>query len=475
MKHDLASIEQRFSKAFADCLAQCPTRKLGVAVSGGSDSIALMHLALRECGRLGIEMTVLSFDHAIRGENSAAEARFVRRCAARLGIPAMVERADPPVTAGRGKSLEMAAREARMAFFLRSQKALGLDAIATAHQRDDAAELLLLRLLRGAGMTGLSGLCPVTADIPGHPRIIRPLLDFQREELRAWLKKERIRWMDDVANSNLNIPRCRVRLRLIPEMARIMGRPREEIIAALAQSASILRDEDRYIEAVAEQSSATGDETPEGIRHYLNIAHLGRTGPAIARRVARAWLLREAGDKAIAFDAVERLLAAGPSSAVNLPGGAVVEIDRSRLARIRMPAPAAEAPPPAAVPLQRRIVWGGYSIYARRTAAVSKSRRPPCEWPASCTLSADALAARGPLSVRARREHDRMTPFGIDGSKSLQDIFVDAKIPSAARETWPVFCAGDEIAWIPGYRIAAQFAVPPGGKAVQITVKEVEP
>lgn len=475
MKFDLASIEQRFSRAFADCLAQCPARKLGVAVSGGSDSIALMHLASRECGRLGIELTVLCFDHAIRGENSVAEARFVKRCAASLGIPAVVERADPPVAAGSGKSLEMAAREARMAFFLRSQKALWLDAIATAHQRDDAAELLLLRLLRGAGMTGLSGLCPVTADIPGRPRIIRPLLDFQREELRAWLKNGRIRWMDDVANSNLDIPRCRVRLRLIPEMARIMGKSREDVVAALAQSASILRDEDRYIEEASRQASAAAGESPKGTRHYLNIAHLGRTGPAIARRVARAWLLREAGEKAVAFDAVERLLAAGPSSAVNLPGGAVVEIDRSRLARIRTPAPAAEVPPPAAVPLQRKIVWGGYSISARRTAAVSKSRQTPCEWPASCTVSAEALAARGPLSVRARREHDRMSPFGIDGSKSLQDIFVDAKIPVEARETWPVFCAGDEIAWIPGYRIAAQFAVPPGGKAVKITVDAIRP
>ena len=451
-------------------------RRLGLAVSGGSDSMALLHLAAQWCKGNGVDAVVLCLDHAIEGENSAEEAKFVCSEAEALGLEAVVERADPPVREGNGQSLEMAARDARRAFYMRAAESHRLDAIATGHQRDDVAETVLLRLLRGAGAAGLSGLRPNSRashpDSRALPRVptLRPLLGFSRYELRQWLQSRGKSWMEDVANSNLKIPRCRMRLRGIPALAAAMGEEEGRIVEALAQSAAILREEDGLLAQLANDWLAAHG----GIDAPLSLNALRNEPLALARRVAREWLLRHVGAEAVGFETVEALLATPSGGTLNLPGGTIADIDAqgSVLTRGSHPVLTRGLCPAYPLPLSGSVSWGAYAIATSPCATIERTREAPGVWPASCTLSARAIRAAGGLSVRGRRPGDRMRPFGIDGSRKLQDIFVDCKIDESLRDAWPVICAGEEIAWIPGYRIAAPFAVADGEEAVRIEVSK---
>ena len=487
------TVEERFSAAISSILPQPPcgvadrgvaVSVLGLAVSGGSDSMALLHLAARHLTG-SAKLVVLCFDHAIEGENSAAEFAFVERAAKHLGLPFFGRRADPSVRAGRGLSIEMAARDARRAFFAAAARELRLDAIATAHQRDDVAETLLLRLLRGAGAAGLSGLRPFSPPAPPLPAIVRPLLDCGREELRSWLRRRHIRWMDDIANSNEAIPRCRIRLSLIPEIARIMGKPQDEIVASLAQSAAILRDEDDFLESrisnlkfqIPNSKSQISNLKSEISNLKSQISNFkfqipdAVIPPALSRRMIRRWLLSAMGPNATGFDSVEALRNASPGETVNLPGGAVVDVDADGVATVRR-APVA-APPDLPLPISGTVRWGRFSIATEIVAEVERRRETPNRWPASCTLSLRAVRDAGGLCVRSRRAGETMAPFGLGGTKKLQDIFVDCRIPARLRGSYPVIAAPGRVAWLPGYRIDAAFAVAKGDKAVRITVEEV--
>lgn len=181
-------------------------KRLGVAISGGSDSIALLHLLLPLCKERNITIVPLTFDHAIEGENSYNEALFVKKTALSLGLSPIVEKSPQPIRAHNGLSLEMAARNARHDFFCRMAKKENLDAIATGHQKSDETETFLIRLFRGAGATGLTAIKPLSIS-PNSIKILRPLLPFSREELKDYLRANSIPWMDDISNTNLSIER----------------------------------------------------------------------------------------------------------------------------------------------------------------------------------------------------------------------------------------------------------------------------
>ena len=291
-------LEARVARFIADKGLFDAVSRLGLAVSGGSDSISLLHLLAPLCREAGIVPVVLNFDHAIPGEHSDVDAAFVRDEAARLGLEFFGE-VSGGIVSGGGRSLEMAAREARQAFFRRAADHLALDAVATGHQADDVAETLLLRLLRGAGAAGLAGLRPRSVLPPQAPdgrkslTIIRPLLEIQREELRAWLRGRGLGWCEDPSNANEAIPRNEVRRSILPALAR-RGSGQSETIRQLARSADILREEDDYLDGVAAVWLAAAARDGNLPRARL----LGEQPLAIARRVARMWLLSHLGGDA---------------------------------------------------------------------------------------------------------------------------------------------------------------------------------
>ena len=453
-------------------------KRLGLAVSGGSDSISLLHLVAPLCRETGIATVVLNFDHAIPGEHSDADAAFVRGEAARLGMEFFGEVADDIVHGG-GKSLEMAAREARQAFYRRASDRFALDAIATGHQANDVAETLLLRLLRGAGAAGLAGLKPRSVLPPNNPdgarplTIIRPLLEIRREALREWLSERGLGWCEDPSNTNEAIQRNEVRHSILPALAR-RGSGLAETVQQLARSADILREEDDYLDGVAAAWLAAATSglgtvraVPEGAE--LPLARLQAEEPlAIRRRVVRLWLIAHLGGNAAGFACVETILGLADGDVATLPGGRLVA-RTSGLLGILPEKACRFAPFETVLPVPGELKWGNYAIATSCGGPIERSRPRLGVWPAVCTLSTKSLSGKS-LSVRGRKPGDRIAPYGLDGTRKLQDVFTDAKVPEAERDAYPVIVCGEEVVWLPGYRIAAPYAVRDGDEPLRLEV-----
>ena len=215
--------------------ARRKTFRVGLAVSGGADSVALLVLMASLRASHGFEPVVLHFDHGIRKE-SADDAAFVKRLAARFGLPFHAARVK--VTRRKGESIEMAARRERLKFFAASMNSLHLDCIATGHQMDDVAETFLMRLKRSSGAAGLAGLKPVSfvEDIV----FIRPLLNVRGKDLRDYLRARGIAWREDATNADTSILRNKVRHVILPFLARELD---PQIVEHICRSASYLREQ----------------------------------------------------------------------------------------------------------------------------------------------------------------------------------------------------------------------------------------
>ncbi len=462
----MISIEQRFRDNFKAKRLPDGIKRLGVAVSGGSDSIALVHLLQEISEEAGIELTILCFDHAIEGENSVNETEFVRRFALERGLPSYIERAEVPIKAANGKSMEMAAREERRAFFLRAAERCNLDAIAIGHQETDAAETLLIRLLRGAGTTGLSAMRS-TGVIPGGKsglKIIRPLLPFSRRELRDFLSSKSIKWMDDVSNANDEITRNRIRLKLVPTLAGIMRIEEEKVSHSIAQSVQVLSDEDLYLDKIAEENLSLLSSSEKTI----DIATLRKTDKAIARRVLRLWLINNGLPEGAGFDYIEEILNT-LSPSVNLPKDLAVVFENG-IAKLtsQKKTDATVEMSPMILKIGEETEWGKFKIRISAATEIERPKTKLNQWPAVCTLSAQTID--GDIIVRTRRPGDTMEPYGIDGTKTIQDIFVNEKLPAEARSPYPIITVNGKIAWLPGYRIARSFAASPDTPMIKITI-----
>ena len=181
-----------------------PGQRVGVAVSGGADSVFLLH-ALRE---LGLQLSVIHIEHGIRGAASVADAEFVAQLAATFALPFHIRHADVPAIDG---NLEQAARNVRQAFYAELIAAGAIDRVATGHTRSDQAETVLYRILRGSGLAGLSGILPVTRE-----GLVRPLLEIDRSEIEAWLREHGIAWREDETNRDRTYARNRLRHEILP-------------------------------------------------------------------------------------------------------------------------------------------------------------------------------------------------------------------------------------------------------------------
>ena len=477
-------------------------RRLGLAVSGGSDSVALLRLLLPLCRAAGVAPVVLHVDHGLRGAASAADARFVARLAKRLGLECRVAglpgpgKPSDPVTSRpspASQSLEMAARAARQQFFREAKKQCGLDAIATGHTADDVAETLLLRLARGSGAAGLSGLRPVHA-VAGV-KYVRPLLECSHAELRAWLRRKRQGWREDASNRDEAIPRNRLRHAVLPWLERHWS---PSIRGMLVQSASILRDEDALLEDLARQELRIA--LPSGGSGLELSDRFSALPLALQRRMIRQWLIEAGHPEAAGWRDVEGVLARlriGAAWQATLSGGLRVRAKDGVLQRVDPPVagtdgnaglPVAKGSPrvpsrgrararsgavsvpchSAELALPGRVDVAGVRVTTRLAKGIVRTAGPVGALPSSCTLDAAALRGRV-LLVRTRRPGDRIRPLGLAGTKALQDLFVDAKVPAAQRDQLPLLVVDDEVVWVPGYRVARTFAVR-GARAAAVRV-----
>jgi tRNA(Ile)-lysidine synthase len=301
-----------------------------VAVSGGADSVALLDaLARWRAGLPAASRTlfVAHLNHSLRGEESDADEEFVCAAAARLGLPALVERAAVAAVAqAERQNLEATARALRYDFLERAARARGARYVATAHTRDDQAETILLRLLRGSGAAGLRAIRP-SRPLRLGALLIRPLLDVTRAEVLAHCAHYQLAFRHDSSNDSRDFARNRVRHELLPLLGTFNPRADEALIRAASQAA----EDDDFLSALAAEFAAVAAHD-DALELHL-IAHLH---PALRRRVLRAWVETARGDlrriDAAHLLALDRLAVGGEGgSYVELPGGWRVRRERGRL------------------------------------------------------------------------------------------------------------------------------------------------
>jgi tRNA(Ile)-lysidine synthase len=418
------------------------------AVSGGPDSVALLHLLYRLRGELGLRLEVAHLQHGIRGEEARQDARFVAEMAERLALRFHLREVDlPRVKAEKGRgNLEAMAREERYGFFAELAQEHGLLKVALAHTRDDQAETLLLRLLRGSGRRGLAGMPPVRCLIrerTSGPWLIRPLIESSRKEILSYLMEHGLLYQSDRTNFDPGLLRNWVRLVLLPQLEEKAG-PR--LAEGLARVAEILRDEEEILDRTSRerlQRVLSGEK--------LLCALLLEEEKAMQRRLIRLWLEAHLGDlRGIGFHHVEdvlRFIAKGrPQGVFSLPKGwrFVKQYGSLRLERKKTKRKTVSYS--YVLPLHGELIISEAGMKIRATRGpVSFTARPQNDLEAIFDL------ARLPETLTVRNFHpgDRFQPLGMRGHKKVKDLFIERKVPLSLRRTLPLLLAGGEILWIP--------------------------
>ncbi|MGH9382689.1 MAG: tRNA lysidine(34) synthetase TilS [Vicinamibacterales bacterium] len=431
-----------------------PASRVLAAVSGGSDSVALLFI-LRELAFKG-ETNVCGLahiDHRVRGSESADDATFCRLLAERVGLPFVIGEEDVPAVAAReGLSIEVAGRQVRHRFLSEAARSLGADRIALAHTRDDQAETLLLRLVRGAGPSGLSSIAPCRG------ALVRPLLDSTRAELRSYLAGLGESWREDSTNEDRANPRNRVRHEVLP-LLRAHFNPRVD--AALARTADILRKDHALLDELAIEAAArTLSQT--GGRVTVDLTALRGLPAALARRVALKALETANPGRSYGLEEADsvRSLAAGLAA----PDVAGVRMERSGQSVViqkRGDRGAAGVGFELALPVPGSVTdpWGVWEVAAEGPVAAPSSFGSAS---GEAQVAVDAQRLGDGLHVRSRRPGDRLQPLGMTGRKKLQDVLVDRKVPRDQRDHVPIVTnASGQIVWVAGHALDEGFRVTP--------------
>lgn len=448
-----------------------PGDRVGVAVSGGADSVALLRLLLELRGELGIVPSVLHFNHQIRGAEADEDENFVATLAVQHGLECHRSSANVPAYAAEHKlSLETAGREARYQFLESFLHNRVLGAIATGHTMDEQAETVLMRVLRGAGTRGLAGIYPkrVVLACGGHEAgyVVRPLLGLRRAEVRAYLASIHQGWREDATNADLQYTRNRIRHGLLPL---IETRFQPTAAAALAQLAEVAREEENYWEGELRRimPEAVEKSTPCGLA--VNIPRLLAFAPAVQRRILR----RGAQNLGVIldFEHLTQLLrmahACEGGKTCALPGGWVgvrqqqeLRFDRCAHARQASSCYAYTLPIPGEVEIPEigKIIRA--FLRPVQTAGSGYNQEQ----------SLDPAALGRELLVRNWRPGDRFWLAHSKAPKKLKELFEQRHVPAAERGPWPVAACGRKLAWARGFGASAEFQ--PGDGARHVVVIE---
>lgn len=432
-----------------------------VAVSGGPDSLALLHALHCAADSHSLSLHVAHVDHCLR-PSSAWDAGFVREQAEALGLPCTVVAAAVPRRRD-GSFSEAAARDVRYRALVEVATREAAAAIATGHTMDDQAETVLLRAVRGAGLAGLRAMAALgDAPVEGAAvGVFRPLLGVRRGETLAYCGQLGLTPVQDETNADTRISRNLLRLEALPLLERL----NPQAVAALARLAGTAGTALDFLDAaLAVEWPALASVAEGGVS--LDRARLGTLHPALqGLAVRRAWLQTGVGDGAPDAVHVEAALwlAKGPAGKEStLPGGVRVE---ARHDALLFHPPGAEPPAPLAGEHSVRVpgvtTGGGWRVEARPVPP------PDILDAAAMTAYLDADSLGGEMCLRARRPGDRFQPLGMArGSRKLQDCLVDAHVPRRERDAVPLLVSPRGIAWVVGHRIAHWARVTPETKRV---------
>jgi tRNA(Ile)-lysidine synthase len=458
-----------------------------LGVSGGADSLCLLHALRALAGDYGVALHVGHLHHGLRGEEADADATFVASLCEAWGLPCTVAYADVRALARQGRlSIEETARQARYRFLGGLARSLGARSVAVAHQADDQVETVLMHLLRGAGLAGLRGMRPLArldalrldalrlgdADLPPI-RLLRPLLEVTRAQVAAYCRARGLSPRFDRSNLDTTHYRNRLRHELLP----LLETYNPAIRQVLRRTAEAVAADHALLRAVLDEAWArvVRRETDGAI--VLDTTAF-RAQPLALRRA----LLREAIHRLrrslrninwVHVEDAVRLAERGQTGDMaTLPSGLALTLGYDALtvapvgyAPVEDDQPRIQETLP--VPLEGELSLPG-GEWVLRTALLPRDALPD-DWarhadPYLAYLDADRLTA--PLCLRPRRPGDWLLPLGLGGRQKVGDLMTNCKIPRYRRDTAPLLVCGDEIAWVAGYRLDARYTVGPETRIV---------
>jgi len=431
-----------------------PHTRLVVAVSGGQDSVCLLHALVRLRKELQIELHIAHLDHRLRGAESRGDARYVAGLARRFGIPATIEKRDVRAYhSERDVTLEEAAREVRYAFLTGVAQSIGAERVAVGHTTDDHVETVLMHIIRGAGTTGLRGLQPVTrwqSDKDGI-MVIRPLLAVTREETGEYCRRFRMRPRVDTSNYSLSPLRNRLRHHPLPALREYNPHIAEAMVrtARIAADDLVILEKEtaRFWEAVVMRQEDT---------IVIEKAGFAELPVGLQRNLLRRGLEELLGNlmdiEARHIEEMVAFLNLPAGRRLSLPGGLyfTVEYDRFLLGSD----PSALCPYPE-LKGESAINIPGYTVIPGWRIETSIIEAGPLKLKGEDEFTAhfDAVKVGERLSVRTRQPGDRFRPLGMKDAKKLGEFMIDARVPRTWRARVPVVCSCDRILWVVGWRI----------------------
>jgi tRNA(Ile)-lysidine synthase len=446
-----------------------PGDRVLVAVSGGPDSVALLHLLYDLREELELRLEVAHLQHGIRGEETREDARFVAGLAERLRLPFHLKEVNLhqiKSAAGKG-NLEALARAERYRFFAAVVQERGLAKIATAHTLDDQVETVLMWLLRGTGMKGLGGMSPVQRlRLAGNHsmealKVVRPLLEVSKAEILQYLESRKFDYRIDQTNLDTALLRNWIRLKLLPRLKEKVGL---NLPARLAQQAELIRAEEEFLEGLAHVELGR-IRTPEGINREAFL----KCNKALQRRLLRLWIEATRGHlRGLGFHHIEAILDLitdkPPQGRLSILGGweLVREYETLRLEK-----QSRRIGPRCACYSYGISIGADLLIQEAGLTIQTRTIKPSLlKLPDDLMEAAFDIASLADLTLRNFRHGDRFQPLGMAGHKKVKELFIEKKVPLSVRASLPLLVLGNEVIWIPGYGRSEVGKITPATKTI---------
>jgi len=443
-----------------------PGDTLVAAVSGGPDSIAMLHTIYNITAGWNVRIHVAHLNHMFRGKQSEEEACFVFSQAEKLGLKCTVESFDVPAYIKEsGLSPEDGARRIRYRFLQRVAKEIGASVIVTAHHANDQAETVLLHLLRGAGPEGLAAMAPKEGNL------VRPLLEVTKEDILQYCREKNLTFRLDPTNYETDYLRNKVRLELIPTLKEYNPR----IIESLGKTADICRNENSLLQALTEDIRKPLDIVEKEGSVTVSVSRLQALHPALQRRLLRSIVdgLAEFPGS-LSFRQTEEIIRLNTGKRINLPRGICAYREYDKLTFYRHSLSLDRENP---IPVSVVLKIPGVNVLPQLNIIIEAGIK---SWPhpdfarGKYSVVLNKELTKLPLVVRTRRPGDRFQPAGLKGTKKIKDFFIDEKIPRNLRDRIPLLVSDDKILWIIGYRLAEGVEVFSGKQqGVVIEVKKL--
>lgn len=432
-------------------------------VSGGPDSVALLYILMLLSSRWNLRIGVAHLNHCLRGAEADADADFVTQLTTHLNVPCYQERTDvrQEYQAAHKTGIEDIARQIRYKFLDRVRHQHGYHKVALGHQSNDNAESVLMFLLRGSGLSGLSGIPPVRS---GY--IVRPLIRVAREDIMAFLKRHNIPFRTDTSNRNTDFLRNRIRHETIPRIQTC----NPKIIETLNRLSNIVRSENEWIQDITCSLYQKALTDVSDYRRTFSIPILQSYPEAALRRIFRMAIEKIRGDlKRISFSHIEATIQMTMrplcSGILTLPDGIRIHREAAHLSIVQKQPPQKgrhrendEVLQPLYYEIFRpvsekmTIVAPEIGMTLQFTELSVDSEKPEVH-SSETSVQMDANTLTFPLILRNIRPGDRFTPFGTAGHQKLKKYFIDHKIARSARRQCPVLLSQDRIIWLVGHRI----------------------